>query len=96
MTQEARREALGRVLEEYPGADTSDVDADLEQYLLVEKNVSYGDPPYYTSTHDTPGDAAAYHVDQEYAEDWEPEVLIDLDDTTRRFDPITTIGWEPQ
>jgi hypothetical protein len=67
--------------------------AELRPFLLVEKNVRGCNPPTWYSTHDSPAEAGAYYVGQEYREDWEPVGLWDLD-TGERFDPVVGMTFE--
>jgi len=46
-------------------------------FLMVEKNRK-SEPPYWLTMHRTADDAVDAHVNQEYAEDWELETLVDL------------------
>lgn len=50
-----------------------------DRYLLVETNVRGCEPPRWYSTFDSALQAADYHINQEYADDWYAEALIDLD-----------------
>lgn len=61
-----------------------------DRYLLIEKNVRGG---YWLTSHRTPEEAAAGHDNQEYVEDWEPELLVDLV-TGDRYRGVTTTGWK--
>lgn len=75
----ARR--LARIIEEHDG-DAFEVSRSIEEapkrYALIEVNVAGSTPPYWITTHDTPSDAAAYSIYQEYASDWGIVSLIDL------------------
>lgn len=62
-------------------------------YLLVERNYRYG-RGYWLSSFTTPEQAANCQPNQEYAEDWEPIVLIDLDNG-QRFRGVAKIEWYP-
>jgi hypothetical protein len=56
---------------------------DFDRFVLVER--SRIDNGAYMTTHPDPEDASCYYQGQEYAEDWEPVVLIDTM-TGVRFD----------
>jgi hypothetical protein len=62
-----------------------------EQYVLIENGLF---EPIWVTCHHTPADAAAYHLGQEYLEDWNVHSLIDLD-TGQRFDATHSLTWEP-
>ncbi len=62
------------------------------RYLLVEMN--YRGAGYWATRHKSAEDAADYHTGQEYAEDWEPTLLLDLD-TGRRFTGEPRVVWLP-
>lgn len=88
----ARRVQADKVLADYAGIDAEN-DDDLERFLLIERNVSHGDPPYWQSTHPSPEAASAYHHNQEYAVDWAIEALVDLD-TGRHYLATTSTAFE--
>lgn len=74
-----RQERLRDFIARYPMHDPgSEPEAD-GRWLLIERNVSHGTPPYWLTTHDTPEAAADYHDGQEYVEDWTLVKLVDLD-----------------
>ena len=52
-----------------------DNDDDRKRYALVEQ--SWYDDSYYVTTFDDPEEAAGYHDNQEYPEDWKIEGLFD-------------------
>lgn len=66
---------------------------ELRPFLLAENNVRGCNPPHWYSTHDTPAEAGAYHVTQEYREDWDVIGLWNLD-TGERFDPVLGMTFE--
>jgi hypothetical protein len=70
----------------------SSLDED-DRYLLVERNYRYGCGFWLTSV-TSDADAGNYHVNQEYAEDWELILLVDLD-TGQRFKGRAIIDWYP-
>ncbi len=53
------------------------IEAD-DQYLLIEANVGGNSPYCWVTFHRTATDAANYHVNQEYASDWEISALWHL------------------
>ena len=88
----ARR--LARIIEEHDG-DTFEVanstDGEPKRYALVEMNVAGSTPPYWVTTHDTPSDAAAYSINQEYASDWDIVSLTDLQTGERVQTTVATV-----
>lgn len=82
-----------------PDTDTgiADIDDPPKQYLLVEKNhgrAAYAQSHFLT-THDSLDQAAAYHLGQEYREDWQIVFAVDLDTDARltAVEPETLITW---
>lgn len=71
-----RRDRLSRILDQYGSIRDIDL-GDGHRYLLVE--ISTRDGSVEFSTHPSPSCAFDYQSNQEYAEDWEPSTLIDLD-----------------
>lgn len=59
--------------------------------LLIEGSTR--DSRIWASLHATPDDAMAHHADQEYAEDWEVNEIIDLRDGSRWSVTGTTYAW---
>lgn len=87
-----RWDHLTRILDQYGTHDDVDLDLLLDhRYLLVE--ISVHDGHYEFSTHPSPSAAFRYSADQECAEDWEPQRLIDLD-TLLSMSLIRTFGVE--
>lgn len=84
---------IQRALGEYHLPPTSDdydpalLAGDSLQYVLLERG-HYGET--YVSTHDTGAAAADYTINQEYAEDWSAEVLIDID-TGEFLEPLAIV-----
>lgn len=68
--------------------DVGDLAADSGRYVLLERG-HHGET--FASPHDSAADAADYTLNQEYAEDWSAEVLIDKQ-TGETLIP-ETIGW---
>lgn len=69
-------------------------DLDLDpnaKYLLVQSNVRGG---YWLASFDDKDDAYGYHINDEYAEDWIWECLVDLE-TGHKFHPktVTVTSW---
>lgn len=79
----SKREILTQYINTYPPRDPDrhqdDLELDAGRYLLIERNVGGDKPAHWFSIHYSPEDAAEYHDGQEYAEDWEIEVLVDLE-----------------
>lgn len=72
-----RWDHLNRILDQYGHGD-HDFDLDHRcRFLLVEQSTYNGS--YTFSLHPSPSSAFDYQSNQECAEDWEPQVLIDLD-----------------
>lgn len=69
---------------------------DLLQFLLVERNVGAASDTqsHWFSTHESAQEAGKYNIEQEYAEEWNIEMLVDLD-TGERFEPRCGITFEP-
>lgn len=67
------------------------VEDDIPQWLLVEAN-RY-DSTYCLSVHASRRDAADYHDNQEYPEDWSIKVLVDLD-TDERYGAVPSTRFE--
>lgn len=78
------------------GINEGAADPGQPRWLLVEANARGGSPSVYYTLHHSPDDAADYHLNQEYPDDWTVEALINLE-TGTRFDPepttVTTIHW---
>jgi hypothetical protein len=70
-----RLSELVETYDTYGTLDTSGLDANM-RYLLVERSTR--DREYFLTTHNDRQGAAEYHDNQESAEDWTIEVLIDL------------------
>lgn len=94
---EVRQRALKELAYSY-GIEESDIETDdPARYALVEQNVGGSSPPYFVTMHSSPAEAGKYHVEQEYASDWEVDALVDLD-TGQTFSaevqPITFVPIE--
>lgn len=82
---------LVAIAQEYCGQAISD-DNELEdkRYVLFERG-RYG--AAYVTAHDSLEEASEYTLNQEYAEDWVPQVILDRESATLlRPDTIT---WKP-
>jgi hypothetical protein len=97
-----REERIAAIVNEVGviGPDDNTGIADIDeprQYLLVEKNhgrAAYAQSHFLT-THDSLDEAAAYHLGQEYREDWQIVFAVDLDTDARltAVEPETLITW---
>lgn len=80
---QTRGSRLDGLIDEYPSingdgyADT-DLTASPKQYALIERNDGAAGG-YWISTHDSVQTAMHYNTHQEYAEDWYPLGVLDLD-----------------
>lgn len=79
ITRASRLAVSQSLLRNYPGWDGDEGNDVIDRFLLVEQNVGGSDPPYWATTHKSRAAAAKYHDGQEYAEDWCPVLLYDLD-----------------
>jgi hypothetical protein len=61
------------------------------RYVMVERNLRYG-RGYWLSQFDSPDEAGAYHLGQEYREDWDLIKLVDLD-TGKEWEPEFRVIW---
>lgn len=57
-------------------SDIEDVMDGSKRFLLIERD---DEGERWATTHESPDDAASYHVNQENPEDWPIEALVDLD-----------------
>ncbi len=74
-----RDDRFDEILDSYEIAEhAEEQEGRLRQFLLVEEN-QRNTPAYWATTWDSVADALAYHRDQEYAEDWMIDAVIDLD-----------------
>jgi hypothetical protein len=94
MTRAERFDEAAEELCGNPPSDAEEVRADPDRYLLIEGNCRGSDPCHWFTGHATLEDAADYWTRQEYREDWDPIVLVDLD-TGRRYDPIVGLRFDP-
>lgn len=62
------------------------------RFLLIERNMGGAEPPFWFTAWDASDAAAHYHVNQEYAADWEVVALHDLD-TGEVFDGEARVIW---
>jgi hypothetical protein len=76
------------------GIDVGDLLDGPDRYLLVELQAERYGRDLYLTTHPSPAAAGEYHMGQEYAEDWFPELLVDLD-TGERQQPLGITWGEP-
>jgi hypothetical protein len=68
--------------------------SELGRFLLVERNVgSSGDPSHWFTTHHSLDHAGTYHVNQEYAHDWEIAFAVDLDTGERYEGELANVTW---
>jgi hypothetical protein len=77
---------------EQPYPDWSPDDLDEGRFVLVEAS-TYGNG-FWLSSHPTPEEAAAYHDDQESADDWSIRELVDRE-TGQRFTAVDGTKWKP-
>lgn len=85
VTLAIRWDHLTRIMDSYPhwnpGVDPDFIKQQMvdkgHRYLLVESSTFTGDLEF--STHGSPASAFHYSANQECADDWNPERLIDLD-----------------
>lgn len=92
-------ELLADYIAEYEGrgpcGDTfEDVAEGFARFLLIEENVRGG---YWLTTHRSPDDALDYNRGQDYAADWTPDELVDLETGDRyqlRGTTVPAERWE--
>jgi hypothetical protein len=96
----ARVKARDQVVAEIGGPDAlqdggaDELTATPNRFCLVERNYRYG-RGYWVTTWDTADLAGRYVTGQEYAEDWETIILVDLD-TGDRYEASLTLTWHDQ
>jgi hypothetical protein len=101
MTRESRIDAVLVAVAPYGSAEYTNSDGarlNPDRYLLVEKNVGSAadEQSHYFTTHPSLDEAWAYHDGQEYREDWEVTLAVDLDTGTRYVPGRTTVEWHEE
>lgn len=88
---------LREFMDRYPG-DYDDLTDGLPAdtyfvFLLIEESIRTSQ--YWLSLHESPAEAADYHINQEYAEDWKILDLVDLR-SGETFDGELSVTWVPR
>lgn len=101
LSRENRIDAIVEGLEVIGGdfeTNRVSVRAKPKRYLLVEENLGAARPEqtHYLTTHDALGDAAEYHLGQEYPEDWSIAFAVDLDNGQRYSGEIAGVTWSAE